>query len=143
MQLHQLQPIHKQKQKKRVGRGGTHGFHCGKGSEGQKSRAGKRLKPLIRETIKKYPKLRGYRFKRTKLKPAIINLEVLEKKFNSEEKITPQLLLEKNLIRRKKGKVPSVKILGEGKITKPLIIENCQISKKALEKIEKAGGKII
>lgn len=38
--------------------------------------------------------------------------------------------------------MPEVKILGEGEITKPLIIEGCQISKSAKEKIEKAGGQI-
>ncbi len=142
MQLHQLQPIHRQKQKKRMGRGGVHGFHCGKGNEGQKSRAGKRMKPIIRELIKKYPKLRGYRFKGIKLKPAIINLETLEKKFNSEEKITPQLLFEKKLTRRIKGEIPQVKILGKGELTKPLTIEGCQVSKSAKGKIEKAGGTI-
>jgi ribosomal protein L15 len=33
-----------------------------------------------------------------------------------------------------------VKILGQGEITKKLIIEGCQVSKKVKEKIEKAGG---
>jgi len=51
-------------------------------------------------------------------------------------------LLEKKIIRRIKGKVPKVKILGEGKITKALTVEDCLISKQAREKIEKAGGTI-
>jgi len=92
--------------------------------------------------IKKYPKLRGYRFKRPKLKLAIVNLESLEKKFKSGDIINPKTLLEKRLIRRIKGRIPLVKILAKGKLTKKLIIEGCQVSKSAREIIEKAGGQI-
>jgi len=50
-------------------------------------------------------------------------------------------LREKKLIKNT-GKTPSVKILSQGEITKPLIIKGCQVSQKAKEKIEKAQGKI-
>lgn len=67
MQLHELKPIHKAKKGKRVGRGGKRGTYSGRGQKGQKSRAGRKLKPIVRELIKRYPKLRGYKFKaRTK-----------------------------------------------------------------------------
>ena len=145
MQLQQLKPIHKPKKAKRIGRGGKRGTYSGRGIKGQKSRAGKKLKPLIDEIIKKYPKLRGYRqklkIKNKKLK--IMNLDILEKKFNAGEKVTPEILLEKKIIRRIKGKMPKVKILGKGEIKKALMIESCQLSKAAKEKIEKAGGKIL
>lgn len=142
MQLHQLQPIHKLKKRKRVGRGGKRGTYSGRGMKGQRSRAGKRLKPVIRELIKRYPKLRGYKFKGFRPKPAIINLEVLERKFQTGEKVTPKSLLERRLIRKIKGRLPGVKILGTGELTKKLTIEGCQISKSAKEKIEKSGGAI-
>ena len=142
MQLHQLKPFHKPKKAKRIGRGGKRGTYSGRGIKGQKARAGRRLKPIIRELIKKYPKLRGYKFKRKELKPQIINLEILEKKFKSNETISPQILLEKRLFRKIKGRLPKVKILGLGKLTKKLIIEGCQVSKSAKKKIEKAGGTI-
>jgi len=146
MQLHELKPIHKTKKRKRVGRGGKRGTYSGRGLKGQKARSGKRLKPFIRELIKKYPKLRGYRqrikIQSLKSKTAILNLEVLENKFNTNEKVTPEILLEKRIIRKIKGETPQVKILGKGEISKPLEIENCQFSKQAKEKIEKAGGKI-
>jgi large subunit ribosomal protein L15 len=51
-----------------VGRGGKKGTYSGRGIKGQKSRAGKRLEPIIRSIIKRYPKLRGYRFKSEKRK---------------------------------------------------------------------------
>lgn len=142
MQLHQLRPKHKLKQRKRIGRGGKRGTYSGRGVKGQKARAGRRLKPVIRELIKKYPKLRGVKFKSWKLKPAIVNIETLEKKFKSLELITPKVLIERKLIRKIKGRLPQVKILGKGKLTKKLTIENCQVSKSAREKVEKAGGKI-
>lgn len=68
MQLHELKPIHKLKKRKRIGRGGKRGTYCGKGIKGQASRAGKRLEPIVRSLIKRYPKLRGYRFKSAKRK---------------------------------------------------------------------------
>ena len=147
MQLHQLKPIHQFKKRKRVGRGGKRGTYSGKGMKGQKSRAGRKFQPVIRELIKKYPKLRGYRFKpktkNQKSKITIVNLEELEKKFKDSDIISPKILLDKKIIRRIKGKIPQVKILGKGKMIKKIIIENCEISKSAKEKIEKAGGSIL
>jgi len=147
MQLHELKPKHKSKKRKRIGRGGKRGTYSGKGIKGQKSRAGRRFKPIIRDIIKRYPKLRGYKFKSKvksqKLKPAILNLETLEKKFQAGEKITPEMLLDKKLIHKMKKRTPKIKILGKGNIKKALVIEKCFVSKSAKEKIEKAGGKIL
>ena len=143
MQLHELKPIHKPKRKKRIGRGGKRGTYSGRGVKGQKARAGRRLKPAIRDFIKKYPKLRGYKFKPLKAKLAIVNVGTLEEKFQPGDKINPQILIEKRLIRRIKGRIPEVKILGKGEIKKPLTIENCLVSKQAKEKVEKAAGKIL
>jgi large subunit ribosomal protein L15 len=67
---------------------------------------------------------------------------MLEKKFNAAERVTPEILLERRLIAKIKGRMPKVKILGKGEITKTLIIEGCDISKQAKEKIEKAGGTV-
>ncbi len=142
MQLHQLRPKHKLKKKKRIGRGGKRGTYSGKGIKGQKSRAGRKFAPVIRELIKRYPKLRGYRFKKHEGNLVIVNVGILEERFGSSEIVTPKLLLERKIIRRIKGKVPKVKILGKGELTKKLIIENCEVSKVAKEKIEKAGGKV-
>lgn len=142
MQIHQLKPTYKRKQKKRIGRGGKRGTYSGRGQKGQKARAGGRLQPAIRGFIKRYPKKRGYRFKGFKPGPAILNVGVLEKRFENNAKINPDILIRSRLIRKIKGKTPSVKILGKGNIAKALIIEKCEVSKKAREKIEKAGGTI-
>lgn len=125
-----------------VGRGGKHGAFSCRGQKGQKARAGRKMKPAIREIIKRYPKLRGYKLKSFELGPTVVNLEILDKNFNADEIINPKILLEKGLVARIKGRVPEVKILGEGKINKKIIVEGCLASGRAKEKIEKAGGTI-
>ncbi|MBU3934516.1 uL15 family ribosomal protein [Patescibacteria group bacterium] len=142
MQLHELKPIHKAKKKKRVGRGGKRGTYSGKGVKGQKSRAGRKMVPLIREMIKRYPKLRGYRQGKIFKNLIVFNLDILEKRFEPKEIVSPQSLLKKEIIRKIKGKVPGVKILGTGELKKPLVIEGCKVSKSAKQIIEKLGGTI-
>ena len=72
----------------------------------------------------------------------IFNLDILEKKFNVGEKVSPEILLEKKIIRKIKGRMPQVKLLGGGELTKALTIEGCQASKSAKEKIKKAEGTV-
>jgi len=142
MQIHELQPKHKKTSKKRVGRGGAHGTYSGKGMKGQTSRAGRKMVPQIREWIKKYPKLKGYRTSPLKDNTVVVNFDILEKNIKDGEIVSPENLLNKGIIRMIKGKTPKVKILGKGKLSKKIIVENCKLSKSAKEVIEKAGGSI-
>ncbi|HXK32284.1 MAG: 50S ribosomal protein L15 [Candidatus Nealsonbacteria bacterium RBG_13_38_11] len=146
MQLHELKPIGKLKKSKRVGRGGKRGTYSGKGMKGQRSRAGRRFQPAIRELIKRYPKLRGHHLgskpKFKKPKPEILNLTDIEKKFKTGEKVSPQTLIEKGILHKISKRGVNVKILAKGEISRALEFENCLVSKTAKEKIEKAGGKI-
>lgn len=142
MQIHQIKPLHKKRAKKRVGRGGKRGTYSGRGVKGQKARAGRKMPPIIRDIIKRYPKLRGYRYKGIKKLLVGVNLSVLEKKFEAGEIVEPEILIKKRIIRRISGKTPAVKILGAGEIKKPLTFKNCLVSKEARVKIEKAGGEI-
>jgi len=142
MQLNDLKRAASRKKHRRVGRGGKKGTYSGKGIKGQNARAGRKKQPMIRELIKRYPKLRGYKFKSFGTGHATVRLEVLEKKFKPEEIISPQSLFEKKIIRRIKGKIPKVKILSGKEIKTPLIFQDCLFSKKARQEVEKAGGKI-
>ena len=142
MQLHELKPNHKRTKGKRIGRGGKRGTYSGRGIKGQRTRAGRKMVPPIRQLIKKYPKLRGYRFKSRKQKIAIINIKDLEKAFKKGDLISPRSLIEKRLVRKIKGKIPEVKILGQGNLTKKLIVKGFQLSESAKEKIKKAKGEI-
>ena len=142
MQIHELKPKHKLKKKKRVGRGGKKGTYSGKGNKGQSSRAGRKMVPIIRELIKRYPKLRGYRSFVLEDYVAVVNVDTLEKISKTGEVISPDSLIKKGIVRTIKGKAPKVKILGRGVLSKQLISENCKVSKTAKESIEKAGGTV-
>lgn len=140
MQLNNLQPSNTGKNVKRVGRGGKRGTYSGKGMKGQKSRAGRRFKPVIRELIKRYPKLRGHRQNTVSLKPAIVNLNIVEKQFEEGAIVSVASLLDKKIISKLSGKAPIVKILGNGRLTKKMTFDGLELSKSAKEKIEKAKG---
>jgi len=142
MQIHQITISANAKNKKRVGRGGKRGTYSGHGGKGQTARAGRKFRPITRDILKRYPKLRGYKNRPTKLKPEIIDLQSLETNFENNQIITPSVLVSKKLVRQVSGKYPQVKILGSYNITKKLTIAGCQISQSAKEKIEKAGGKV-
>ena len=73
---------------------------------------------------------------------AIINVGKLEEKFQGGEQISPKTLAEKGILRKKKGKLPIVKILSKGELSKKLIISDCEVSLSVKEKIEKAGGQV-
>lgn len=142
MQLHEIKSNYHRQKRKRVGRGGKRGVYCGRGRKGQKARESRNLVPMIRSLIKRYPKLRGYRFKSRKEKIAVVNLELLDKKFKAGDVVNPETLLKQGLVRRIKGVTPRVKILAKGKLAKGLVLEKIQLSGKAKEAIEKAGGTI-
>jgi len=142
MQLNQLKRKTTNKSVKRVGRGGGRGKTSGRGTKGQNARAGHKKRPDVREKLKKLPKLRGYAFNSISLKPAVINLSILESMFAAGDTITPEVLRERGAIRGRKGVARAVKILGDGELTKKFVITGCAVSVSAKLKIEKAGGSI-
>ena len=142
MQIHQLQPNHKQKDRMIVGRGGKKGTYSGRGGKGQSARSGRKMVPIIRELIKRYPKLKGYRSFVLEDTTRVVNLDILDKHFKDGEVVSPAALVQKGIIRAIKGKIPAVKILGNGNISKKIIIDNCKISKTAKEAVEKSGGNV-
>lgn len=143
--LNSLKRTTENKKAKLVGRGGTRGKTSGRGTKGQKARAGHKIRPHIRDIIKKYPKLRGRGKNINKtfvIKPATVNVGLLQKKFEASEVVTPATLFAKKLITRSKGVLPHVKILATGEISKKLEVFDCEVSASAKTKIEKAGGKV-
>jgi large subunit ribosomal protein L15 len=137
MQLHQLRPSYKHKNKKRIGRGGKRGAYSGRGQKGQKARAGRRIRPAERDIIQRIPKLRGFKFKSLKPKPVVINIGELEKKIKGDI-INREALTEAGLIKKSDKRI---KILGKGEAKRLFQIEGVEISKSAKEKIESVGGK--
>ncbi|MCR4323074.1 MAG: 50S ribosomal protein L15 [Candidatus Azambacteria bacterium] len=140
MQLHELR--NKKKSKKRIARGGAHGKTSGRGTKGQKSRAGRKIRPAERDMIKRIPKLRGYRFKSIVAKHAVVNLSAINSAFASGDVVTPESLAAHGLIEKRGTGFPLVKVLGGGIVEKKLTVERCFVSASAKEKIEKAGGAV-
>ena len=93
MQLHQLQPKNPSRSARRVGRGGKRGKTSGRGTKGQKARAGAKIRPAIRDIMKKFPKLRGYRFRSFRPKPVVIDLGRIAGHFSSGATVDPAALL--------------------------------------------------
>ncbi|OGZ44162.1 MAG: hypothetical protein A3J55_04125 [Candidatus Ryanbacteria bacterium RIFCSPHIGHO2_02_FULL_45_17b] len=139
MQLHTLQ-AGGNKKTKRVGRGGKRGTFSGRGTKGQKARAGRRIRPQLRDVLAKIPKKRGYRFKAFRIRPLVFNVALVERMFKQGETVSPQTLIAKGILSKKSRAGIKVKILATGSITKSVTIEGCEVSVSAKEKIEKAGG---
>jgi len=141
MKLHEIRPKIKKKDKKRVGRGpgSGHGKTSGRGQKGQKARTGFELRPDFEggqmPLTRRIPK-RGFVNEFGK-EYQIVNLEAIDRKFEKDEIVDPEILKERGLIN--KLSVP-VKILGEGDLSKPLTIRAHKFSKQAIEKIKKIGA---
>jgi large subunit ribosomal protein L15 len=147
MQAHELKPKTKLKAKKLVGRGGKRGKTSGRGTKGQKARAGHSIRPAMRDIIKKLPKKRGEGVSRNQFKTeatneAVVNIGVLSLVFTSGDRVTPKVLIEKALIEKKGSRIPTVKILGKGELDKKLDIRGCAVSEGAKAAIEKLGGTV-
>jgi large subunit ribosomal protein L15 len=134
---------------RRVGRGGKRGKTSGKGHKGQKSRAGHKIRPAERDMIKRIPKLRGHGKNRSRtvnssrVRPTTVNLHTLEANFEAGDRVDAKVLVAKRLIRAIAGRVPTVKILGQGTLTKKLTIAQCELSETAKAAVEKVGGTVL
>ena len=134
------------KKRKRVGRGsgsGT-GKTAGRGVKGQKSRSGVAIKGFEGGQMPLYRRLPKRGFKNPfKKKIQSINFNQINNlimKYNIDPKsFKESFLFEKKILNKSKG---DLKLLNIGEITSELNIEISYASKKAIEKIEKNGGKI-
>lgn len=148
MQLHELKPTAPRKTAKRIGRGGKRGKTSGRGGKGQTARTGNSTRPEMRDFIKKLPKLRGFGKNRARtvnserVKAIAVNLAKVEAAFAAGDIVSPKTLVTRGIISTVSKKVPTVKILATGELTKKLSFEGCEMSATALVKIEKAGGKV-
>jgi len=130
---------------KRIGRGygsGVGGHTSTRGSKGQKSRAGHKSLVFFEggnvPFFRRMPKFNGFN-KPNKINATAINLDILETNFKDNDTVSLETLKKKALIAQR---ATSVKILSDGLLTKKLVIENIPVSKKAIEKIQSAGGSI-
>lgn len=142
-QLNNLKPARGAKKKrKRVGRGpgSGSGTTAGRGSNGQKSRAGGGAHPWFEggqmPLYRRVPK-KGF-FNRSRVENQVVNLRHFER-FDASVEINPDYLRGKGLI---SGREPRVKILGVGDLSGVFNVKVHAVSAGAREKIEAAGGSI-
>ena len=147
--IHNMQPSEgATHRRKRVGRGigSGHGKTSTRGHKGNKARGQinpnfeggqtplHRRLPQLRGTASRNP--RGFKpYHKTEY--ALVNLHVLESQFEAETEITPELLLERGLLRDLHD---GLKVLGTGDVTKKFTVRAHKFSKSAQEKLEAAGG---
>jgi len=140
LDLSRLKPAKGSRRKpKRVGRGpgSGHGKTATAGNKGQLSRSGRKQyfgfeggqMPLQRRVPK-----RGFTNLFRK-EYAVVNLGALNA---LEGEITPERLVREGLVKKL---LSGVKVLGDGELTRPIVVKAHRFSKSALEKIARAGGR--
>ena len=146
MQLNSLVKINKKKIRVGRGIGSGKGKTSARGHKGQKSRSGVAIKSFEGGQMPLYRRLpkRGFKVIKKNNKIAVLNLskiqQFIDKNKNEIKDILDiKILKEKKLISKKFMKL---KILGAGEVKKNIDITAHFASKQALEKVQKAGGKI-
>jgi large subunit ribosomal protein L15 len=151
LNLSNLQPAAKRRDRKRIGRGlgSGKGRYSGRGIKGQKSRSGSaKMRPGFEggqmPIYMRLGKQRGATSKDAmpigpfRTSTVGVNVRDLER-FDAGTEITPEKLVEARIIKNTRT---DVKILGEGELTKKLSVAAHGFSATAREKIEKAGGTV-
>ncbi len=144
LELHNMKPAEgSKKDARRLGRGIGSGLGktSGKGHKGQWARSGGGVRPGFEggqmPLTRRLPK-HGFKNRFVKVY-TIVNIDAFEK-FDNGTEITPEFLLENGVI--SKIEANGVKVLGNGALTKKLVVKASKFSKSAVEAIEKAGGTV-
>lgn len=141
IRLHSLKAPKGSMKKNKVkgrGAGSGHGKTSTRGSKGQTSRSGRDFYPGFEggqsPLIRRMPK-RGFNSKFPR-EYQIVNLSDLGR--IREKTISPGILEENGLV---DDRNKLIKILGDGEVKNPVIVQAHAFSRSAVEKITKAGGK--
>ena len=132
------------RRKKVVGRGAGsgHGSTAGRGSKGQNSRSGKGTRigfeggqmPLFRRVAR-----RGFSNHPFKIRYTTVAVGVLEA-FSDGDTVSRQTLIAKKIVRSRAG---LIKILGNGTLSRKLVVDVDKVTAGAWKIIEAAGGQIV
>lgn len=129
--------------RKRVGRGNGsgHGTYSGRGCNGQKSRAGYKMRPGFEggqlPLIKRLPRKRGFtNIFRTEY--STVNISSLNT-FDPGSEVTPEKLVAAGLVKSLRN---PIKILADGDINHSLTVKANKFSASAKTRIEAAGGTV-
>lgn len=142
MKIHDIQPHHPLKSRKRIGRGGKRGTYSGKGMKGQRARSGASITPLFAggaptltgQGSKVVHKMRGQHNGSTSDIHFTLNIDQLDSKFADGDTISVDTLREKGLIKRKHKQV---KILARGTSKKRFVFQNVDCSQSVRDQYAK------
>ena len=145
MMIHEITAqVGAHKRRKRLGRGMSsgHGKTCGRGSKGAGSRSG--WTGSIRAGreggqmpfFRRIPK-RGFSNALFKRRFVVVNLKLIEARFEDGATVGPAQLVEAGLIHDQKK---PVKILAEGQLGKKIHLSAASFSESAVQKVHEAGG---
>jgi large subunit ribosomal protein L15 len=146
MRLHELKnvpgAVHR---KKRVGRGegGGHGKTSTRGGKGQSARSGSSIRPGFEGgQMPLYRKLphRGFNNYEFRTSYAVVNVGDLARLDAAISEVNAEVLAQAGLVRRG---IKTLKILGDGEITRALKVTAQKFTSSAKAKLEKAGGQAI
>jgi large subunit ribosomal protein L15 len=132
----------RRKNRKRIGRGpgSGSGTTAGRGMNGQRSRSGFTRRPWFEggqmPLQRRVPK-RGFT-PRNRVEFQVVNLSVLDR-LDDGQIVDPSFLQDKGYI---KSADRLIKILGDGDLSKKLVVTADKFSKSAQEKITQAGGEV-
>ena len=142
MRLDELKPTPgSKKNKTRKGRGiaAGKGKTAGRGTKGQRARAGRGIHPYFEggqlPLVRRLPHLRGFT-NIHRQEYDVVNLDTLSDRFDANTEVTPEVLMEQGLV----SSAARVKVLGRGEIAKALRVSAHAFSDSAKEKIAAAGG---
>lgn len=146
MDLHNLKaPAPNTKNRKRVGRGegSGHGEQSGRGHNGAKSRSGYKYRPWFEggqmPLQRRIPKFGFKNPNRVEYRP--LNIQTISE-FIEAGKLTNTVTISDLVASGLAHKNDRVKLLGRGDLDVKIEVEVHAVSKSAIEKVEKAGGKV-
>lgn len=146
MRIHELHPAegaHTHKRRLGRGYGSGRGKTAGRGTKGQKARAGGKVPPWFEggqtRLAKRLPKARGF-VNRFRVEYEIVNVAALDR-FEAGASVTAESLVAVGLVKRDEKR--PIKVLGDGTLRKALTVRVAKVSSSARAKIEAAGGTVV
>ena len=138
MKLHDIRRVTPRRKKRRVGRGqaARGGKTAGRGTKGQKSRAGfdipRRFEGGQTPLVQRLPKAGGFYPLSTRF--PVVKVEEVNKAFKQGERVSPKTLLEKGLVRSASSKV---KLVGPSRLARFLRLQDILLTRRLREALPK------
>lgn len=142
MKLHDIRPTSLRRRRRRVGRGpgSGSGKTAGRGTKGQKARAGfnipRRFEGGQTPFVQRLPKTSGFTTRSTR--HTVVNVEKINALFREGERLSPKIMVDKGIFEKEPAKV---KIIGRGKLNKFLRLSNVSLTRRLRDSLPSSPTK--